>query len=70
MKAKIWYRTEIATEFEQTVQIQPGANGDSIEIAFKESHEEGYHQKLILNEPVLEAIIAKMREMMEHIKHG
>ena len=68
MKDKVWIRTEISTELEQDINIQPNDSWTGIEVAFKDSSDDGYVQKLYLDEVTLEAFIAKMREMMEHVK--
>jgi hypothetical protein len=68
MKGKIWYRTEIFTPSEQDIRIQPSEEGETISLSFKEKFEGDYQTSLHLNESSLEALIAKLREMMEHVK--
>ena len=68
MKDKVWIRTEISTEYEQDIRIQPTDSWNGIEVSFKECGDENYKQRLYLDEVMLEAFIAKMRETMEYVK--
>jgi hypothetical protein len=68
MKGKIWYRTEIFTSSGQDIRIQPSAEGETVDLSFKEKFEGDYQSSLHLDESSLEALIAKLREMIEHIK--
>jgi hypothetical protein len=67
MKSKLFYTTVISTELEQDIKIQP-ADGNYVELSFKEAGSTEYNRPLIMDEVILEGVIAKMREMMEHIK--
>jgi hypothetical protein len=68
MREKVWYTTEISTEFEQNIRIQPTETFDGITIEFKDINDPTYDRHLYLNKESLEVFIAKMREMMEHVK--
>ena len=67
MKEKIWYTTEISTEFEQNIRIQPTETFDGITVEIKEAGESSYDRRVYLNKASLEVFIAKMREMMEYV---
>jgi hypothetical protein len=69
MKNKVWIKTEITTDAEQDIRIQPTPEFDGIILEFKESAYEHYHNgQLYLDTESLEALIAKMRETMDYVK--
>ena len=67
MKSKLFYTTEISTDLQQVIKIQP-SDGHYVELSFKEAGDENFGRSLIMDEVILEGVIAKLREMMEHIK--
>jgi len=70
MKNKVWIKTEITTHAEQDIRIQPTPEFDGVVLEFKESADEHYHTgRLYLNTESMEALIAKMRETMDYVKH-
>jgi len=69
MKSKVWIKTEITTQSEQDIRIQPTPEFDGIVLEFKESGERDYlNGRLYLNTESLEALIAKLRETMDYVK--
>ena len=68
MKSKVWIKTEITTENEQDIRIQPTPGFDGIVLEFKESNEDYHKGMLYLNTESMEALIAKMRETMDYVK--
>jgi hypothetical protein len=68
MKSKLFYTTEISTDLHQVIKIQP-SDGHYVELSFKEAGDENFNRPLIMDEVILEGVIAKLREMMEHLKH-
>ena len=68
MKSKLFYTTEISTDLQQVIKIQPSSAEGYIELSFKEAGDENFNRSLIMDEVILEGVIAKLREMMEHIK--
>lgn len=68
MKNKVWIKTEITTENEQDIRIQPTPEFDGIVLEFKEANEDYHTGRLYLNQESLEALIAKMRETMDYVK--
>ena len=67
-KKKIWITTELHTEFEQNIRIQPTETFDGVVLEIKESQSPTYDARLYLNAETLEAMIAKLREMMDYVK--
>ena len=67
-KKKIWITTELYTEFEQNIRIQPTDTFDGVVLEIKESGSPTYDARLYLNAETLEAMIAKLREMMDYVK--
>jgi hypothetical protein len=67
-KRKIWITTELHTEFEQNIRIQPTPEFDGVVLEIKESNSTTYDLRLYLNVETLEAMIAKLREMMDYVK--
>lgn len=67
-KKKIWITTELYTEFEQCIRIQPTDTFDGVVLEIKETHASTYDARLYLNTETLEAMIAKLREMMDYVK--
>jgi hypothetical protein len=67
-KGKIWITTEIHTEFQQSIRIQPTESFDGVLLEIKESEYPTYETRLYLNAEILEAMIAKLRDMMEYVK--
>jgi pyruvate kinase len=68
MKSKVWIKTEITTENDQDIRIQPTPEFDGIVIEFKESADDYHNGRLYLNTESMEALIAKMRETMDYVK--
>jgi hypothetical protein len=69
MKTKLFYTTVISTDLHQDIKIQPAEAGDCVLFSFKESGDAEFNRPLIMDEVILEGVIAKLREMMEHLKH-
>jgi hypothetical protein len=67
-KKKIWITTELYTEFEQSIRIQPTDTFDGVVLEIKEAQSSTYDARLYLNAETLEAMIAKLREMMDYVK--
>ena len=67
-KRKIWITTELHTEFEQNIRIQPTPEFDGVVLEIKESGLPDYNARLYLNVETMEAMIAKLREMMDYVK--
>jgi hypothetical protein len=65
---KIWITTELYTEFGQNIRIQPTETFDGVLLEIKETDASTYDARLYLNAETLEAMIAKLREMMEYVK--
>jgi hypothetical protein len=68
MKSKVWIKTEITTDAEQDIRIQPTPEFDGIVLEFKESCHDYHTGRLYLNTESMEALIAKMRETMDYVK--
>jgi hypothetical protein len=69
MKNKVWIKTEITTHTEQDIRIQPTPEFDGITLEFKDVDDADYKTRLYLNTESLEALIAKLRETMDYVKH-
>lgn len=67
-KGKLWISTEISTEFEQMIRIQPTEGFDGVMLEIKDSNYPTYETRLYLNVETMEAMIAKLRDMMEYVK--
>ena len=67
MPKKVWITTEISTELEQDVRIQPTPEFDGITIEFKEAGEGYKGNTLYLDRDTMAALIRKMQEMMDYV---
>ena len=67
-KKKIWITTELHTEYQQNIRIQPTETFDGVMLEIKESDSATYDARLYLNAETLEAMIAKLRELMDYVK--
>lgn len=65
---KIYTATEISTQTDQDIKIQPAPGYDGIEIYFKESDDEKFKgEGLFLDEDTLKLFIKKIQEMMNYV---
>ena len=69
MAKKVWISTEVSTEFEQDIKIQPTPEFDGITIEFKEAGGEYRGNYLYLDRDTMAALVRKMQEMMDYV-HG
>ena len=67
MTKKIWFSTEISTDAEQDIRVQPTPEFDGITIEFKEAGDPLYKgNTLYLDRDTMEILIIKMRETMDY----
>lgn len=67
--SKVWITTEISTEFEQDIRVQPTPEFDGITIEFKKAGDSKYEgNTLYLNRHTMEALAQKMTEMMDYVE--
>ena len=67
--SKVWITTEITTNAEQDIIIQPTPEFDGIVLEFKESGDEHYRNgRLYLDKDMLNTLVTKMNEMMNYVK--
>ena len=67
MKKKVLISTEISTDSEQDIRVQPTPEFDGITIEFKEADAPLYKgNTLYLDRDTMEILILKMRETMDY----